>query len=223
MVGSIPSVGLYFGIYSFCKQRFAKLDPDEKRRVAYIGLSAAIGNTIASASRVPYEVVKQKLQTQVYANLGEALRDMSLKTWFPTGGIASQMIRDIPYAVVTLMTYEHLKQKWKPQAEKEFPQVPVRVWDLLVGGLAGGVGSYVTNPMDVIKTRLQTSSHLYGGSVRKCVSMTLQEGGTAAFLRGSVPRLLHKIPANACFFLFYEFFRSALKVDDDVAIKKREK
>ena len=69
--------------------------------------------------------------------------------------------------------------------------------------------------MDVIKTRLQTDSTLYGGSVRTCFSMTLQEGGPSAFLRGSVPRLMHKVPANACFFLFYEFFRTVLKVDDD--------
>ena len=31
-----------------------------------------------------------------------------------------------------------------------------------------------------------------------------------AFLRGSVPRLMHKIPANGFFFVFYEFFRRVL-------------
>ena len=100
----MPSVGLYFGIYSFCKKQFTNYDPEcsDRRRTVYIALSAAIGNTIASASRVPYEVMKQKLQTKAYANLGDALRDMSLKTLFPTGGISSQMIRDIPYAVGTL-------------------------------------------------------------------------------------------------------------------------
>ena len=215
----MPSVGLYFGIYSFCKKTFQQWDSqyvsDSTRETCYIALSAAIGNTIASASRVPYEVVKQKLQTQVYSDIGSALKDMSLRTLFPTGGIASQMLRDIPYAMVTLLTYEHLKKVWKPRAQSKFPDVPKRSWDLLVGGLAGGVGSYVTNPMDVIKTRLQTSSELYGGSIRSCASTTWQEGGSAAFLRGSVPRLLHKIPANAFFFLFYEFFRSVLGVQDD--------
>lgn len=117
------------------------------------------------------------------------------------------------------MAYEHLKKVWKPRAQTEFPKVPVRAWDLAVGGLAGGIGSYVTNPMDVIKTRLQTDSELYGGSVRTCFRTTLQEGGPTAFLRGSVPRLMHKIPANACFFLFYEFFRSVLQVEDDNEIQ----
>lgn len=134
------------------------------------------------------------------------------------------MLRDIPYAVVTLLTYEHLKHVWKPKAEKHFPTVPKRSWDLLVGGLAGGIGSYVTNPMDVIKTRLQTDSTSlvggeaqYGGSILKCAAVTLEEGGPSAFLRGSVPRLLHKVPANAFFFLFYEFFRTVLQVRDDTS------
>ena len=43
--------------------------------------------------------------------------------------------------------------------------------------------------------------------------MVWKEGGTAAFLRGSVPRLMHKVPANCFFFLFYEMFRRLLNAD----------
>jgi len=217
VVGSMPSVGLYFGIYSFCKKTFQQWDPEnyEQRQTLYIALSAAIGNTVASASRVPYEVVKQKFQTNAYTTMGDFLRDFSLNTLFPKGGIQSQMLRDIPYAIITLLTYEHLKHAWKPRAERRFEGVPIRAWDLLVGGLAGGLGSYVTNPFDVIKTRLQTDASMYGGSITTCAKLTLREGGPAAFLRGSVPRLIHKVPANAFFFLFYEFFRSVLSVQDD--------
>jgi len=76
MVGSMPSVGLYFGIYSFCKKTFNRWDPNapEGRKTLYIALSAAIGNTVASAARVPYEVVKQNFQTKVYESFGDAVR-----------------------------------------------------------------------------------------------------------------------------------------------------
>ena len=75
VVGSMPSVGLYFGIYSFCKKTFQQWDQEcyEQRQTLYIALSAAIGNTVASASRVPYEVVKQKLQTKAYASMADAM------------------------------------------------------------------------------------------------------------------------------------------------------
>ena len=81
---------------------------------------------------------------------------------------------------------------------------------MATGAIAGGVGSYCTNPMDVIKTRLQTNPELYGGSILSCAQSTFREGGAAAFLRGSVPRLMHKVPANSCFFFFYEAFKRIL-------------
>lgn len=33
-----------------------------------------------------------------------------------------------------------------------------------------------------------------------------------AFMKGATPRLIHKIPANAFFFVFYELFRNMLGV-----------
>jgi hypothetical protein len=106
---------------------------------------------------------------KVYSTMGDAIHDLSWATLFPTGGIASQMLHDMPYAVVTLLTHEHLKTVWKPRAENAFLDVPGQSWDVIVGGLAGGVGSYATNPADVIKTRLRMDSSgtrsVYGGSI----------------------------------------------------------
>jgi solute carrier family 25 S-adenosylmethionine transporter 26 len=220
-IGAMPSVGLYFGVYSYCKDQLTpffqkkcdgRVDPNAVRTFA-IACSAAIGNTVASFSRVPYEVVKQKLQTGEYTStfgaIGHMYKNGGMRSFFPMGGITIQMMRDIPYAIVTLMTYECLREHWVNKRPKS-------AWrDMVTGGLAGGVGSFVTNPMDVIKTRLQVdSSNLYKGSVWVCVSKTLQEGGPSVFLRGSVPRLIHKIPANAAFFVSYEFFRRLLRVED---------
>jgi len=243
VVGSMPSVGLYFGVYSYCKRKLrpwfetnfgdeeqqqesSSLSSSNHQPLSSKGLaftltilaSAAIGNTLASFSRVPHEVVKQKLQTGLYTSTWKALTDMAqnegLRAFFPLGGISIQMLRDIPYAMATLLSYEILRENMGRRLKKEENGLPNGVVDALTGALAGGIGSYVTNPMDVIKTRLQTAStDVYGGSIATCFQMTWQEGGPMAFLRGSVPRLLHKIPANGAFFLFYEFFRTILGVE----------
>lgn len=176
-----------------------------------ITTSAAIGNTVASFSRVPYEVVKQKLQTGTYDTTWQALTEMSqsggLRAFFPLGGVSIQMMRDIPYAMATLLCYECLQRSLLMYKDS----YPKQWLDAFAGAIAGGIGSYVTNPMDVIKTKLQMSSG--SGSIAACVVDTWNEGGPSAFLRGSVPRLLHKVPANGLFFLFYEFFRTVLNVD----------
>jgi solute carrier family 25 S-adenosylmethionine transporter 26 len=106
-IGAMPSVGLYFGVYSYSKEKLLPFlnsvmkptDESSEARVKTINIaaSAAIGNTIASFSRVPYEVVKQKLQTGEYSSTMGALKDMvqtgGLRAFFPMGGVSIQMIR----------------------------------------------------------------------------------------------------------------------------------
>ncbi|KAL7554466.1 hypothetical protein ACHAWF_017912 [Thalassiosira exigua] len=234
-LGSMPSVGLYFGVYSYCKRT---LGPRLKQRLGSgreahdgrgamcsdgalqtlsIACSAAIGNTVASFSRVPYEVVKQSLQTGQYSSTRQAMSQMwkegGMRSFFPLGGVSIQMVRDIPYAVFTLLSYEFIKERWVLTRSADDP---ANRWlrDMIAGATAGGIGSYLTNPFDVVKTRLQTTGGTsYGGSIAACAAAVLDEGGPGAFLRGSVPRLMHKIPANGFFFVFYEFFRRVLRVE----------
>jgi len=235
-LGSMPSVGLYFGVYSYCKRTVGSavtrcfgsrrqdgkrpLCSDESLRTISIACSAAIGNTVASFSRVPYEVVKQKLQTGQCSSTITAITTMwtedGLRAFFPLGGISAQMARDIPYAIFTLLSYEFFREKWVLKRSQHDPNG--RWWrDMVAGGASGGLGSYLTNPMDVIKTRIQTpllgDSSACSGSITACANAVWEEGGPSAFLRGSVPRLLHKVPANGCFFLFYEFFKRLLRVE----------
>jgi len=135
------------------------------------------------------------------------------------------MVRDIPYAVFTLLSYEYIREHWVNKQQQQLQQLQPDEednyrWlrDMIAGATAGGIGTYLTNPFDVIKTRLQTTSttnagSVYGGSILKCAMAIYNEGGSSAFLRGSIPRLMHKIPANGFFFVFYEFFKRVLNVE----------
>ena len=120
-IGAMPSVGLYFGVYSYSKQTLIPrmkrafgptrergcIISDNAATTIGIATSAAIGNTFASFSRVPYEVVKQQLQTGQYPNTRKALtamfRSEGMRAFFPMGGVSIQMVRDIPCALICFL------------------------------------------------------------------------------------------------------------------------
>eukprot|EP00752_Nemacystus_decipiens_P003992 g3657.t1 len=220
LVGSMPSVGVYFGLYQFVKNQM----DGQKDMSPFISItvSAGVGNFIASFLRVPYEVVKQRLQVGQYPTTMVALqsiyREGGLLGFFGKAGLKMQWARDIPYAMVTLLVYETLQKAAARQKESGSGSRPPGkgakanpIENMVIGAIAGGTGSLVTNPMDMIKTRMMTSPELYAGPMDAAWKAFSKEG-PQAFLKGATPRLLHKIPANAFFFVAYEFFRNVLGV-----------
>ena len=150
----MPSVGLYFGVYSYCKRTIGPMfrqclgsERDDGKKPFFsdstlhtcsIAMSAAIGtslkylferemrlfcitlvlfclnngingffvvifvsagNTVASFSRVPYEVVKQALQTGQFSSTTQALgtmwKDGGVRSFFPLGGVSIQMVSQL--------------------------------------------------------------------------------------------------------------------------------
>jgi hypothetical protein len=60
VIGSSPSVALYFAVYSSLRKRFAS---HIQNKLVAISASAAVANTIASIARVPYEVSRYSHKT----------------------------------------------------------------------------------------------------------------------------------------------------------------
>ncbi|CAN0161303.1 unnamed protein product, partial [Discosporangium mesarthrocarpum] len=129
--------------------------------------------------------------------------------FFGKGGLTTQWARDIPYAMVTLLVYESLHKQAQELRGQGVKATPIE--NMIIGAVAGGVGTLVTNPMDVVKTRMMTTPDKYSGALDAAWMAFLKEG-PQAFGKGVTPRLLHKIPANAFFFVAYEFFRNILGV-----------
>jgi hypothetical protein len=73
------------------------------------------------------------------------------------GRLTSQIIRDVPYAIVTLCMYE-LLQSFQTSQESHHGTVGAdrAVSDAKWGAIAGGIGSLATTPMDVVKVRSVT-------------------------------------------------------------------
>jgi len=73
------------------------------------------------------------------------------------------------------------------------------------GGLAGLITVYVTQPLDTIKTRMQSidARQLYGNSFR-CAAMIFKQEGVLTFWSGAVPRLARLVLSGGIVFTMYE-------------------
>lgn len=74
-----------------------------------------------------------------------------------------------------------------------------------IGALAGLITVLVTQPLDTIKTRMQSleARKLYGSTFR-CASLIFKEEGVLTFWSGVMPRLARLVMSGAIVFTMYE-------------------
>ena len=74
-----------------------------------------------------------------------------------------------------------------------------------MGGIAGLITVYVTQPLDTIKTRMQSleARQLYGNSFR-CASIIFKQEGILTFWSGALPRLVRLVLSGGIVFTMYE-------------------
>ena len=81
---------------------------------------------------------------------------------------------------------------------------------LFSGGVAGTVASTITNPLEVIKTQLQSSNAKLGTNPMALAKKILQKDGPAGFFRGLPPTLVGIIPSRSAYFYMYQRCKTAL-------------
>lgn len=218
-----------------------------------MAVSAAFANTIASTLRVPCELVKQRLQAGVYPSLLAAVTSLNAggaTLWLPRDAWLAQVARDVPFGVAMFITYESLSRSRLGRGgealadEQPTPAAigrggsvrPATVGRGNTGGalrssmfgmVAGAIATLLTNPMDVLKTRVMTSTSAAGlggmtSYARSAADIWASEG-VLGFSRGATARLLHKIPASGLFWLLYAAFSHALGVSDAPALRRKER
>lgn len=74
-----------------------------------------------------------------------------------------------------------------------------------IGGLAGLITVYVTQPLDTIKTRMQSieARQVYQNSFR-CASLIFRQEGILTFWSGALPRLARLVLSGGIVFTMYE-------------------
>ncbi|KAL7560693.1 hypothetical protein ACA910_021428 [Epithemia clementina (nom. ined.)] len=101
-------------------------------------------------------------------------------------------------------------------AKKTMSARQMEAFHLLSGGLAGTVASTVTNPLEVIKTQLQSSNNMFiggGGATNRVAAVAreiLRLDGLPGFFRGLPATLVGIVPSRSVYFYAYQRSKNAL-------------
>lgn len=213
LLASVPANGIFYSTYEAVRVAAAGVLAGPSAA----GVAAAAGCLASLFIYSPMEVVKQRAMVTKGSGSAAALRAL-LKTDGPLGlyrGAAAGAATWAPYFFSYFWAYE-LFTKACGVADGEQPPFLVA----LGCGLAAGLGaSALTNPFDVVKTRLMvggtgaaaglaaaTPTPGSGGGLLAGLSLArhiAQTEGAAGFARGLVPRVLLLAPASSLTIAFY--------------------
>lgn len=180
--------------------------------------ASALGAAGSCVVSVPQEVIKQRLVTGIYSSFRQACRtiyrDEGIKgfysAWRPT------MARNIPFVIVTFSTNDLLKQKRLRRSNGNGAETnELSVKENLVMGISSAlVAAVVTQPADVIKTRMMTqaaSSAIPYSSAIDCARTILRSEGAMALYSGFPQRTMYMGPLWAIQFALNGYVSKMIK------------
>lgn len=195
-IASAPSAAIFFGTYEYMKRSI----PGPGSSVFANGSAAAVAEVAACVFKVPFEVVKQRLQVSSTHTrgtprmLGQIYRTEGLRGCY--SGLGATMAREIPFGFIQMPVYEILKSRIIGKGENSDLS---SVQACACGAVAGGVAAAATCPIDVWKTRLML------GNKNVTIMSILEKEGMKSLFAGLTPRVIWISLGGSIFFGAYEF------------------
>eukprot|EP00696_Hemimastix_kukwesjijk_P016659 gnl/Hemi2/5145_TR1797_c0_g1_i1.p1 gnl/Hemi2/5145_TR1797_c0_g1~~gnl/Hemi2/5145_TR1797_c0_g1_i1.p1 ORF type:complete len:346 (-),score=74.77 gnl/Hemi2/5145_TR1797_c0_g1_i1:57-1094(-) len=223
--GSIPSYVVYLVTYSWTKHMCGwdnpHVAPTQQQKIWVPFVAGAIADVASIAFYVPVDVVVQRLQLKdsKYKGVTDAVRSI-WKEDGPKGffrGFGATLTYSVVGSITWWITYENAKAALAgrftrtKQSLSTGEKPPDRVAQFVSGFIAGGVAAVACQPIDVVKTRLQTQGAGVGGqqgtrytNLWHGMKTALREEGVRAFSKGLIPRALSRAPLSAISSVSYE-------------------
>eukprot|EP00747_Dinoflagellata_sp_TGD_P170575 gnl/TRDRNA2_/TRDRNA2_202488_c0_seq1.p1 gnl/TRDRNA2_/TRDRNA2_202488_c0~~gnl/TRDRNA2_/TRDRNA2_202488_c0_seq1.p1 ORF type:complete len:368 (-),score=26.96 gnl/TRDRNA2_/TRDRNA2_202488_c0_seq1:134-1237(-) len=233
--GCIPAHVALFTSYEYTKRRLLSGSEHEPMKAAVCGASATLCHDVILT---PMDVVKQRMQLGLYRSIGHCITSVCHSEGFTSlyRSLPTTLAMNVPYGGVLVAANESLKRSFGlTRMEDEVDQLSALRWYFLSAAISGAVAAGVTQPLDVVKTRLQTQDCLeikkadalhepmvtarvpdrrapalrYSGAVGT-LSCILREEGMSALFHGMVPRMFHAMPSAALCWGTYEMVKLSL-------------
>jgi hypothetical protein len=143
----------------------------------------------------PVETLKVRLQAESagtapprYGSMLNALRlvtseEGSLALW---KGMVPSALRELSYSTLRFGLYKPIKTALGAGTPRDTP-----VWKMMAaGGAAGGIASFIANPTDLLKTRMQADARYAASSALQTARAIVASEGVRGLYRGLLPPLL---------------------------------
>lgn len=246
VVGAGPAHAVYFSVFEATKTMLVnrttgsnsnKIVTDESHPL--IASGAGIAATVASdALMTPFDVLKQRMQVGDKISLQGATASTntskvtntsgskSVKLFRTAGSIyrreglsafyisyPTTLFTNIPFAALNFGFYEYLSSILNPDNTYN------PYYHCVSGAIAGGIAAALTNPLDCIKTALQTRGISNNETMRSvngffsAAKALYRQGGMGAFGRGLRPRIIFNVPSTAISWTAYEMAKEILLRD----------
>ena len=222
----VPGIALYFGTLSQLEaalasrrrivgeENLAVTAPVPWRDTFAAGLAA---RTLSGLALLPVTVAKARLESGLYSykGLGSALTSIARSEGVRGlySGLGVTLIRDVPFSGLFVVTYRSLQSLTRDRSSL-LPSSGgfVIITNAACGLGAGALTSMLTQPMDVVKTRLQTRAVSGGGGgggdaiegTLAAIRATYRAEGTRGFMVGLVARGTRRSLVAAVSWALYE-------------------
>ncbi|KAJ2077467.1 hypothetical protein H4R24_005108 [Coemansia sp. RSA 988] len=215
LIRNAPGTSLYFYFLNhtkgFCLATERRLTRDPKRAKI-----SATGNMIIGASSrafagfllMPGTVLKVQYESSLYRYTG--ILGAVNEIWHKGGmrgffiGAVPTAIRDAPYAGLYLLLYEAIKSQERAIAQRKNVLLAETTVTMVAGVAAGLAASYITQPFDMVKTRMQLCPQEYR-TVLQSFGKIFSEESFHGFFRGISLRVLRKGIQASLVFTLYEW------------------
>ncbi|XP_057520947.1 calcium-dependent mitochondrial ATP-magnesium/phosphate carrier protein 1 [Amaranthus tricolor] len=215
ILGQFTSHGLRTGIFEATKLVLINFAPNLPE-LQIQSLASFCSTLLGTATRIPCEVLKQRLQAGLFDNVGEAIvgtwQQDGLKGFFRGTGVT--LCREVPLYVAGMGLYAESKKLAQHLLNRE-----LEPWEtIVVGALSGGIAAVVTTPFDVLKTRMMTAPHGQPISASMLAFSILTHEGPLGFFKGAIPRFFWVAPLGAMNFAGYELAKNAMSKTEEMSV-----
>eukprot|EP00008_Paramoeba_atlantica_P004398 CAMPEP_0201487092 /NCGR_PEP_ID=MMETSP0151_2-20130828/11092_1 /ASSEMBLY_ACC=CAM_ASM_000257 /TAXON_ID=200890 /ORGANISM="Paramoeba atlantica, Strain 621/1 / CCAP 1560/9" /LENGTH=274 /DNA_ID=CAMNT_0047872033 /DNA_START=97 /DNA_END=918 /DNA_ORIENTATION=- len=174
-LGAGPAHAIHFASYEFCKQMLGGNQVGHHPIAnASAGIIAAV---ISEAVMTPCDSIKQKLQMGRSSGILKCIRTTYTTLGMRRGfysGYTSALTMNAPYIAIQFATYESLKTLLAGHDTEERKRT---IHHLIAGAGGGALAGAATNPVDVVRTRLQTQTQVvYSGMLNTFQKIYREEG-----------------------------------------------